>query len=83
MYLFYVNLFCFFLILFLLGTEHTREDKADLYYWDEITGQHTRTSNIEQIPKPLMITGHVIINYINETRMSVCLSVCVSFFYGN
>ena len=36
------------------------EDKTDLYYWAEIMGQHTQTLNIQQIPEPLMITGHVI-----------------------
>ena len=50
----------FFLCFFFSGTEHPREDKPNLYYWAEITRQHTQTFNIGQIPKPLMITGHVI-----------------------
>ena len=36
----------FFYIRFFSGTEHPREDKPDLYYWAEITGQHTQTFNI-------------------------------------
>ena len=51
---------CFFIYFLFSGTEHPREDKPDLYYWAEIAEQHTQTCNIEQIPKPLMITGHVI-----------------------
>ena len=50
---------CFFggFYAFFSGTEHPREDKPNLYYWAEITRQHTQTFNIEQIqiPKPLMI----------------------------
>ena len=37
----------FFYIRFFSGTEHPRENKPDLYYWAEITGQHTQTFNIK------------------------------------
>ena len=37
---------CFFVHFFISGTEHSREDNPDLYYWGEITGQHTQTFNI-------------------------------------
>ena len=36
----------FFYIRFFSGREHPREDKPDLYYWAEITGEHTQTFNI-------------------------------------
>ena len=37
--------FFFFILFFISGTEHPKEDNPDLYYWAEITGQHTQTSN--------------------------------------
>ena len=49
----------FFFMYFFSGTKHPREDNPILYYWAEMTGLHTQTFNI-QIPKPFMITGHVI-----------------------
>ena len=39
------NIF-FLYTTFISGTEHPREDNQDLYYWAEITGQHTQTFNI-------------------------------------
>ena len=35
--------FFFLYTFFISGTEHPREDNPDLYYWAEITGQHTQT----------------------------------------
>ena len=54
-YFFYIYIYCFSQI-----RNIPPEDKPDLYYWAEITEQHTQTLKIQQIPNPLMVTGHVI-----------------------
>ena len=36
----------FYYTFFAPGTEHPREDNRDLYYWAEITGQHTQTFSL-------------------------------------
>ena len=32
----------------------------NLYYWVELAGNHVETSIMQQIPRPLVNTGHVI-----------------------
>ena len=53
--------FLFFIPSFLSQVhKHPREDNSDLFYWAEITGQHTQTFITYQIPKPLTFTVHMI-----------------------
>ena len=67
--------FFFFITFSLSGAEHPREDNPDLSYWAEVKRQHTQTFNMQQVPKPSMITVHVINTNYCESR-SLLLGYC-------